>query len=255
MGVAAEAVSAGAASELAAEIEFVGSDGVRREPLASAWNVAFERVAAVRGFGSYRGQRNWPGWWWFSRTGEHVGYESWAERDCLMALDADPEVVGVASQPMWLHWVSGSGQTKRHAPDFFVRRADGTGLLVDVRPDSRVSAEDAAVFADTAVLAGQVGWDYRRVGCLDAVSAANLRWLAGYRHPRCARPVVMAALATAFVEPVPLGQGAAMAGDPVATLPVLFSMLWRGPLATDLTGQRLAMTSLVWATAAGRTAA
>jgi hypothetical protein len=19
------------------------------------------------------GQRNWPGWWWFSRTGEHVG--------------------------------------------------------------------------------------------------------------------------------------------------------------------------------------
>jgi len=36
-----------------------------------------------------RGQRNWPGWWWFSRIGEHVGYESWVERDVLMALDAD----------------------------------------------------------------------------------------------------------------------------------------------------------------------
>ena len=22
------------------------------------------------------GQRNWPGCWWFSRTGEHIGYES-----------------------------------------------------------------------------------------------------------------------------------------------------------------------------------
>ena len=22
------------------------------------------------------GQRNWPVWWWFSRTGEHIGYES-----------------------------------------------------------------------------------------------------------------------------------------------------------------------------------
>ena len=28
------------------------------------------------------------------------------ERDVLMALDADPGVEAVASQPMWLHWVS-----------------------------------------------------------------------------------------------------------------------------------------------------
>jgi hypothetical protein len=81
-----------------------------------------------------------------------------------MSLDADPDVVGVASQPMGLHWVTASGRAKRHAPDFFVRRADGTGLLVDFRPDTKMSAEDAAVFADTAALAGQVGWDYRRVG-------------------------------------------------------------------------------------------
>ena len=60
-------------------------------------------MGPVRGFASFRGQRNWPGWWWFSRTGEHVGYESWAERDVLMALDADPGVEVVASQPMWLH--------------------------------------------------------------------------------------------------------------------------------------------------------
>lgn len=33
----------------------------------------------------------------FARTGEHVGYEPWLERDRLMVLDADPDVVAVAA--------------------------------------------------------------------------------------------------------------------------------------------------------------
>jgi hypothetical protein len=65
-----------------------------------------------------------------SRTGVHVGYESWAERDVLMALDADPRVEAVASQPMCLHWASEAGKPRRHAPDFFVRRTDVVGLFV-----------------------------------------------------------------------------------------------------------------------------
>jgi hypothetical protein len=38
------------------------------------------------------------------------------ERDVLMALDADPGVEAVASQPMWLHWAGESGKARRHAP-------------------------------------------------------------------------------------------------------------------------------------------
>ena len=101
------------------------------------WHLRFERMSPVRGFASFWGQRNWPGWWWFSRTSTHAGYESWVERDVLMALDADPGVEAVASQPMWLHWADESGRPRRHAPDFFVRRADGTGVLIDVWPDLR----------------------------------------------------------------------------------------------------------------------
>jgi hypothetical protein len=56
---------------------------------------------------------------------------------------------------MWLHWVSESGKARRHAPDFFVRRADGAAVLVDVRPYDRISAADSAVFAETAVMAGR----------------------------------------------------------------------------------------------------
>lgn len=124
-------------SRLSAAVEYRGRDGSRcREPLATCWPEAFEDAAPVREFPPYRGQRNWPGAWWFSRTGQHVGYESWVERDTLMALDADPDVLAVASQPMWLHWVTESGKPVRHAPDFFARRADGTGVLIDVRPSS-----------------------------------------------------------------------------------------------------------------------
>ena len=34
--------------------------------------------------------------WWTATTGSLVGYESWLERDWLMLLDFDPDVVGCA---------------------------------------------------------------------------------------------------------------------------------------------------------------
>ena len=232
-----------------AEAEFVDVDGMaRREPLSRCWNVAFERVRPVRGFPSFRGQRNRPGLWWFATTGEHVGHESWLERDCLMALDADPGVVAVASQPMWLHWTdAGSGRAVRHAPDYFARRGDGGGVVIDVRPGQRIGERDAAVFAATARFCAQVGLEYRRVGELDPVRAANLRWLAGYRHPRHVQPALAARLRSAFAGPAPLLAGAAAAGDPVAVLPVLFGMLWRGELGADLDGERMAPGTMVHA--------
>jgi hypothetical protein len=120
-------------------------------------------------------------------------------------------------------------------------------VLIDVRPDNRICDADSAVFAATAVMAGQAGWAYDRVGELPAVRAANLRWLAGYRHPRYARGAVMAALEEVFAEPGPLRAGAARAGDPLAVLPVLFAMLWRGGLFADLDSRVLDPASTVWA--------
>ena len=208
-------------------------------------------MAPVRGFASFRGQRNRPGLWWFATTGEHVGHESWLERDRLMALDADPEVVGVAAQPMWLHWVTDAGRPVRHAPDFFARRADGTGVVIDVRADERIGEKDAAVFAATAQVCAQVGWEYQRAGELSPVQAANLRWLSGYRHRRFAQPGLAARLGEVFAQPVPLLAGAAAAGDPVAVLPVLYGMLWRGELAADLERDLLGPATLVHARVIG----
>ena len=62
------------------------------------------------------------------------------------------------------------------------------------------------------------------------------------------RAAVMAALAEVFAEPGPLRAGAAQVGDPLAVLPVLFAVLWRGGLAADLDSQVLDSASTVWAT-------
>lgn len=75
-----------------------------RKPLSAAAGTAFEYVAPVREFPSYRGQRHFPGLYWAASTNSHVGFESWLERDHAIVLDFDPQVVAFASQPFWLHW-------------------------------------------------------------------------------------------------------------------------------------------------------
>jgi hypothetical protein len=77
--------------------------------------VPFEECMPVRGFPSYKGQRNRVGRWWTATTGSLVGYESWLERDWLMLLDFDPDVVGIAAQPFWLLWTTPEGKPCSHA--------------------------------------------------------------------------------------------------------------------------------------------
>src|SRR6266568_3241252 len=55
-----------------------------------------------------------------------------------MLLDFDPLVVSIAAQPFWLRWRDDAGRSRRHAPDLFARMADGSGVVIDVRPDDRV---------------------------------------------------------------------------------------------------------------------
>lgn len=234
------------------ELEFIGRDGaLRREPLERCWAMRFEEVVPARSFPSFKGQRNFPGWWWSSTMERHVGYESWLERDWVMVLDFDPQIVGIASQPFWLHWPAPDGP-RRHLPDYFARRTDGTGVVVDVRADNRVEQVDADAFAATAAACTEVGWEFRRVGAVDAVLAANVRWLSRYRHPRCGRREDLAGrLLEVLAQPMPLFAGAELVGDRLVVLPVLYHLLWRQVLAADLGTALLGPSSLVWAAERG----
>lgn len=214
-------------------MDYLAVDGAaRREPLEACAAVRFEEAPAVRSFRFAKGMTSFAGWWWFAASGEHVGYESWVERDHVMLMDFDPAVVAVASQPFWLSWHDGR-RRRRHVPDFFARRADGTGVVLDVRPDDRIPARDAEVFAVTAQACARVGWEFRRVGVPAAVLAANVRWLSRYRHPRCAgRPGsgLDKELLRTFAAATPLLAGAQASGDQLRVLPVLFHLLWAGRL-------------------------
>jgi len=124
-------------------------------------------------------------------------------------------------------------------------RADGGGLVVDVRPGERIEAEDEEAFAATARACELAGWSFRRVGAIDAVLLANVKWLAGYRHPRYHQDRVAAELVAVFAEPSMLLDGAERAGDRLAALPVLYHLLWRRVLEVELTPRPLGPRSVV----------
>ncbi|WP_319617644.1 TnsA-like heteromeric transposase endonuclease subunit [Rhodococcus opacus] len=231
----------------------VGSAGVieRRDALATCWATRFEDVPPVRQFPSYRGQRSFPGEYFAACTGRHVGFESWLERDQLMILDFSPRVRSFAAQPFWLSWPSG-GKIRRHAPDFFVRMVDGRGVVVDVRADDRIKDEDAAAFAVTAAACESVGWGYRRVGTVDPVLSANVRWLAGYRHRRCLNDAHRDLLMEGFSHPSSLLAGVEAVGEPLAVLPSLFHLMWTGVLVADLVSAPLSGGSVVRVAGGGR---
>lgn len=217
------------------EIAYVDALGVeRREGAERSAGVLFEDAAPYRSFPSFKGQRNYPGLWWSATGGRHVGFESWLERDTAMLMDFDPSIIAFACQPFQLHWRDDEGKRRRHVPDWFARMADGTGLVVDCRPPGRVGPRDEDAFELTAQVCGEVGWVFRLVREIDPVQVANVRWLAGYRHPRHAHPAMAARLVEVFAAPGRLLDGAAVAGDPIAVLPVLFHLLWTGVLAADL---------------------
>jgi hypothetical protein len=247
MGLVEPAAAAAAgAGEHDVELEFAGDGGHCRARLAECGGVRFEDAVPVRSFRWSRGQRHFPGWWWLATTGRHVGYESWLERDHLMLLDFDKAVTAVSSQPFWLHWHDGR-RSRRHAPDFFARLGSGTGVVIDVRADDRIEPGDAEAFAMTDRACEAAGWEFRRVGVVDPVLAANVRWLSRYRHPRCSGPPGVAdVLRQAFAAPAPLLAGAASAGDSLAVLPVLFHLMWRQVLAADLGSGPLGSASLAW---------
>src|SRR5208282_2516494 len=163
-----------------------------------------------------------------------------------MLMDFDPAVRAVSSQPFWLRWRDGEGRSRRHAPDFFACKADGTGMVVDVRPDDRIPARDAETFTVTAAACRAAGWEYRRAGDLDPVLVANVRWLSRYRHRRCLVPGIAAVLLESFAGGRGLFEGAELAGDRLRVLPVLFHLMWQRQLAVDLTAP-LGMSTVVHA--------
>ncbi len=162
----------------------------------------FESTLPVRSFFAWPGKRNYEGSWWSSTVRVHVGFESLLEREFVMSADHDRDVVGIASQPFALLWPKGTEGARGHVPDFFVRLADGSARVVDVRhPKHLASAERQ--FEMTREVCSQIDWEYEVFTGLMEPLASNLRWLSGYRQDRFApsstvTPAIMGAFSPAM---------------------------------------------------------
>ncbi|WP_369199088.1 hypothetical protein [Streptomyces djakartensis] len=72
-------------------------------------------------------------------------------------------------------------------PQLFARYRTGTALLADCPGHAGAGGQRAVKAAEAVAQAcANVGWTYQRLAPLDDVLAANLKWLAGCRHPRSA---------------------------------------------------------------------
>lgn len=103
----------------------------------------------------------------------------------LMTVDFRGEAIAVSSNPFWLLWPK--GQTyHRHAPDFFIRRRDGSALVIDVKPADRLREKDRLQHQRTRDVCRELGWGYEVFTTMDPTEERNLRLLCAYHHPRFA---------------------------------------------------------------------
>lgn len=199
------------------------------------WSVPLEKCAPVRKAPSYKGQKNFTGEWWCSTTESHISFESWVERDYLIAADFDPYIVGISVQPFTFRFFSAAGKQREHTPDVFLRTRSGDGVVVDVRPDRLVDDEAREAFDSTVEVCGRAGWTYRRAGEQPPIRAANLRWLAGYRNPRNRRQDVVTDLVCLLTPNLnTIGGAAIAAGEPILVLPTLYHLLWTHEIDVDV---------------------
>ncbi|MBT2456748.1 TnsA-like heteromeric transposase endonuclease subunit [Streptomyces sp. ISL-86] len=202
----------------------------------AAARVRFEELRPVSAFPIIAGKRWGPGWWWSATTGGHVVHGSAAMVMQLMLLDRDPRVVGLAGRPVRMLWRDHKGTVRSWVPQLFARYADGTGMLADCPAGPRAGGPAAQRAADAVGAAcARVGWTYRRLRAPGAVTAGNVRWLAGYRHPRYRGAAQLEeAVLGALARPRPLIEGVRAVGNPLVVLPVVYHALWAHRLEASL---------------------
>ncbi|MET8813548.1 TnsA-like heteromeric transposase endonuclease subunit [Streptomyces sp. NPDC004549] len=195
---------------------FVDQAGVEHEvPWLEAGEQRLEECLPVRAFPVLKGRRVAPGWYWSATNHALVHYGFKTMRTQVMMLDHDRQVVALACRPVELLWRNRGGRVISHAPHLMGRLADGSGLLLDCAGRFGAGRRLVRRAVHVEAAAAAVGWHYRLVGPPPAVVEANVRWLADYRHPRCAQDR-LAQVAACFRSPLPLVEGVRQLGDPIA---------------------------------------
>jgi hypothetical protein len=134
-----------------------------------------------RTFRSYKGQRNYSGWYWSATERAHVIHESRNELATLLLADFDVGVHRIAAQPFHLT-ANVNGKIREHTLDYLLATDDGT-VVIDVTTEERLSGPKVAFLcAWTRQVIESIGWRYDVITEQPRVLLANVRFLAGYRR-------------------------------------------------------------------------
>ena len=205
------------------------------ESLGDVRAADFSAVDPVRAFPSFRGQRNYTGWYFCSTVDRHLRYESLLERAVLRCLDFNPAVESIATQPLHL-WAGGRAH---RIPDIAVRQSGSPMTIVDVCPLAFVDKQRRAdAHALMAVACEALGWRHEVLSEPDPILATNVSWLVGFRvEPgNCAEVEEDLRL---LGEPFSLRDVDERFEWPALVRPVVFHLLWRGVLGCDILAARI----------------
>lgn len=228
-------------------IHYYEADATERLlPADQAADVRFETCMASRDIPSYAGQKHTPGAYWAASSNTVVEYESFLEARWMKLLDFDATVACFAAQPFIFKGIDDEGDWT-HYPDLFVRRTDGSALLLDVKnPEHMHKPKVQHQARRTAVACQRLGWDYQMVGDPDPQLWATVEWLAGYRRPlRAAAPFAQSLLFRAE-HPLPIGELLSLWSEPQVQRAVTYHLMWHHRLLFDAT-QPLRDHTRVWA--------
>lgn len=211
---------------------YIDVDGNYQEcDVSQAGDVEFEKAQPVRTFTYSPTQKHTPGKLWSTTCGRHLDYESYLESRWLLVYDRDPAIVGISTQPFRIECLDPLGSW-RHTPDVFLRHADGTGTVVDVKPEQFVDEDVLEQSERTREVCAEVGWTYLHVSEPDPQYMANIEWLSAYR--RCAPDIDLRDRILHLAQrPVTVGELVAATDQPDSTSSI-GHMLWTGELDTDL---------------------
>ncbi len=214
-------------------------------PLGKVDAAAVLAGGPVRSFPTYKGQRNYPGLLWTATTGTLVGYESLLERDRLWLADFDPAVRGIVEQPFWLSGLDGSTR-RRHVPDYMLQLADGSYLVVDVKPARLLDEPEVAeLLSWTGRLCAGKGWGYEVWTGADPILLRNIRFLGAGRRPQFVDEDALVKVDEAAQPGMRITEAeVAAGGDRTDARSAVLRLLWTGALTTDLS-QPLSGQSLI----------
>lgn len=213
-----------------------------RETLAeysTDWSLATTDLLGAatpwRTFRWYRGQKHYSGTCWSSTERSHVIYESRLELARLLYADFDAAVHRIVAQPFLLK-ATVDRRVRRHVPDFLLIDEQGP-VVVDVKPIARLSNPKVCFALDwTRKLVEGRGWRYEVWSEPPATELDNVRFLAGFRNPRCFDDALVESIRQHKLVGRTLGEALSVDfGKPSALVrSAVFHVIWNQYLTLDL---------------------